>query len=128
MKILKIIQTILLTFFGGLTVFLTTSVIFDLFGIREMEGNYVSFIVYANLISGILYLIAAFTAWINPKQSFSVLLASLLLLIVAFVALQFHINSGGIHEEKTVKAMLFRTSFTAVMAVIGWFNLKKIKV
>jgi hypothetical protein len=36
---------ILLTGFGLLTLFLSTSVIFDLFGIRAKEGNYVLFVV-----------------------------------------------------------------------------------
>lgn len=127
MKALKIIQTVLLTFFGGMTIFMATSVVFDLFGIREMEGNYVPFIVYANLICGVLYLIAAYTAWVKPKFSFKVLFVSLVLLIVAFIALQVYIKNGGIYEEKTVKAMLFRMSFTALMGVIGWYNLKKIR-
>lgn len=125
MKALKIIQTVLLSFFGLLTVFMASSVIFDLFGIREKEGNYVLFIVYTNLICGILYLLAAYTTWIEPKLSFKTLLVSLSLLIIAFVAFQFYIHNGGIHEEKTVKAMLFRIVFTAIMAGIGWLNLKK---
>lgn len=125
MKALKIIQTVLLSFFGLLTVFMASSVIFDLFGIREKEGNYVLFIVYTNLICGILYLLAAYTTWTKPKLSFKTLLVSLSLLIIAFVAFQFYIHNGGIHEEKTVKAMLFRIVFTAIMTGIGWLNLKK---
>src|SRR5690606_14650991 len=101
------------------------SVIFDLFGIREKEGNYVLFIVYTNLICGILYLLAAYTTWTGPKLSFKTLLVSLSLLIIAFVAFQFYIHNGGIHEEKTVKAMLFRIVFTAIMTGISWLNLKK---
>ncbi len=125
MKALKIIQTVLLSFFGLLTVFMASSVIFDLFGIREKEGNYVLFIVYTNLICGILYLLAAYTTWTKPKLSFKSLLISLSLLIIAFVAFLLYIQNGGIHEEKTVKAMLFRIVFTAVMTGIGWQNLKK---
>ncbi|MCO5259887.1 MAG: hypothetical protein M9916_07060 [Crocinitomicaceae bacterium] len=125
MKALKIIQTVLLSFFGLLTIFMASSVIFDLFGIREKEGNYVLFIVYTNLICGILYLLAAYTTWTKPKLSFKSLLFSLSLLIIAFVAFQFYIHNGGIHEEKTVKAMMFRIVFTAIMTGIGWLNLKK---
>lgn len=124
MKALKIIQTILLSFFGLVTVFMASSVIFDLFGIREKEGNYVLFIVYTNLICGILYLLAAYTTWTKPKLSFKSLLISLSLLIIAFVAFLLYIQNGGIHEEKTVKAMLFRIVFTAIMTGIGWLNLK----
>jgi hypothetical protein len=38
--VLKIIA-VLLAFFALLTLFLSTSIIFDLFDIREREGNYV---------------------------------------------------------------------------------------
>ena len=46
--------------FGLLTLLLSTSVIFDLFGVRAKEGNYVLFVVWANFISSILYLFAAY--------------------------------------------------------------------
>lgn len=125
MKALKIIQTILLSFFGLVTVFMASSVIFNLFGIREKEGNYVLFIVYTNLVCGILYLLAAYTTWTTPKLSFTSLVVSLALLIVAFIAFQFYIYNGGIHEAKTIKAMVFRIVFTAIMTGIGWLSIKK---
>lgn len=128
MKALKIIQTILLSFFGLVTVFMASSVIFDLFGIREKEGNYVLFIVYTNLICGILYLLAAYTTWTKPKLSFKSLLFSLSLLIIAFVAFLLYIQNGGIHEEKTVNAMIFRIVFTGLMTGIGWLSIKKKKL
>jgi hypothetical protein len=58
----RYIQYILATIlagFGLLTLFLSSSVIFDLFGIRAKEGNYVLFVVWSNFISSILYLFAA---------------------------------------------------------------------
>lgn len=125
MKTLKIIQTILLIIIGGITVFMSTSVILDLFGIRENQGSYVLFIVYTNLICGIIYLMAAYTAWVKPRLSFRGLIISLLLLIVAFIAFQFYINNGGMHEGRTVKAMIFRIVFTAIMAGIGWLAIRK---
>jgi hypothetical protein len=48
-------SAVILTAFGLLTLFLSTSVIFDLFGIRAKEGNYVLFVVWSNFISSILY-------------------------------------------------------------------------
>ena len=53
-------SAVILTAFGLLTLFLSTSVIFDLFGIRAKEGNYVLFVVWSNFISSILYLFAAY--------------------------------------------------------------------
>jgi predicted RND superfamily exporter protein len=59
-KIIPYLLAAILTGFGLLTLFLSSSVIFDLFGIRAKEGNYVLFVVWANFISSILYLFAAY--------------------------------------------------------------------
>lgn len=125
MKALKIIQTVLLSIIGAVSVFMTTATIFDLFGMQEKHGNYVLFIVYTNLTCGILYLIAAYTAWVKPMLSFRALCIALVLLIVAFIAFLLYINNGGIHEARTVRAMIFRIIFTAVMVGIGWWGIKK---
>ena len=102
MKILKIIQSLLLTGFGALSVFMTLSIIFDWFGIREKEENYVLFIVYTNLVCGLIYLYAAYINWKKQQNSFYVLALATGILIVAFVALQVYASNGGIHEAKTI--------------------------
>jgi hypothetical protein len=124
-KRLPYISAVLLTGFGLLTLFLSTSVIFDLFGIRDKEGNYVLFVVWANFFSSILYLIAAFGFIKLKSWTYKVLLLSVLILVVAFLGLLLHINNGGIYETKTVGAMLFRTSITAVFALIAYFSISK---
>ncbi|MCC7453637.1 MAG: hypothetical protein IT222_05680, partial [Crocinitomix sp.] len=56
----KYVLATILFAFGLLTVFLTGSVLLDLFGMREKEGHYVLAIVWANLIAGIVYLLTAY--------------------------------------------------------------------
>lgn len=124
-KGIKILQSLFLSVFGALSVFMTISIIFDWFGMREKEGNYVLFIVYTNLVCGFIYLYAAAIIWKKPKNSFCVLAISTVLLILAFVALQVYANNGGMHEEKTLYAMLFRIGFTAVMTAISFYIFKK---
>ncbi len=92
------ITAILLAAFGLLTLFLSASVIFDLFGIREREGNYVLFIVWSNFIGSILYLISAYGLIRKMNYTPKLLGVSALILIAAFIALMAHINSGGLHE------------------------------
>lgn len=75
--------------FGLLTLFLSTSVIFDLFGIRAKEGNYVLFVVWSNFISSILYLSAAYGFIKGNKWTASLLGISTLILIAAFIGLKF---------------------------------------
>lgn len=124
-NIIKYIIIIVLTGFGALSVFLTLSIIFDLFGIREKEGNYVPFIVYTNLVCGILYLMAAFQNWKEKKSSVYLLSIATIILIAAYSALLVYVNQGGIHEAKTLSAMLFRIVFTAVLAGLSFLLIRK---
>ena len=108
--------------FGLLTLFLSTSVIFDLFGIRAKEGNYVLFVVWANFISSLLYLFAAYGFVKAKKWTVKILGISASFLTVAFIGLIFHINSGGIYETKTIGAMIFRISVTRAFTAIAYFS------
>lgn len=124
-KLVPYIAAILLFAFGLLTLFLSTSVIFDLFGIRAKEGNYVLFVVWSNFISSVIYLIAACGFLKSIAWTRNVLLFSVIVLISALIGLLLHINSGGIYETKTVGAMIFRTSLTIVFALIAHFTITK---
>jgi magnesium-transporting ATPase (P-type) len=118
-------SAVILTAFGLLTLFLSTSVIFDLFGIRAKEGNYVLFVVWSNFISSILYLLAAYGFAKSKKWTVTLLGISTLILIAAFIGLKIHINSGGIYETKTIGAMIFRIAVTLVFAIIAFFTINK---
>lgn len=124
-KILPYLFATLLAGFGLLTLFLSTSVIFDLFGIRAKEGNYVLFVVWSNFISSFLYLFAAYGFIKNKRWTATLLGISTLILLAAFIGLKIHINSGGIYEAKTVGAMIFRIAVTFVFAIIAFFIINK---
>ncbi|HUH46813.1 MAG TPA: hypothetical protein VLZ54_06650 [Arenibacter sp.] len=120
----RYILAVILTGFGLLTLFLSTSVLFDLFGIRAKQGSYVPFVVGANFICSILYLFAAY-GFIKSKRWTTLFLGgSLLLLIATFIGLNMHISSGGIYEERTLGAMLFRMVVTFVFTIIAYFKIK----
>ena len=127
-KILPYLFAIILAGFGLLTLFLSTSVIFDLFGIRAKEGNYVLFVVWSNFISSILYLFAAYGFIKNKRWTATLLGISTLILLAAFIGLKIHINSGGIYEAKTVAAMIFRISVTFVLVIIAFLTITKNKL
>jgi hypothetical protein len=112
---------IVLAGFGLLTIFLSSSVIFDLFGIREKEGNYVPLVVWANFFSSILYLVAAYGLFKMKKWPVWLLVVSVFTLVAAFIGLKIHITDGGLYEAKTVNAMLFRIGLTVLMAVASYF-------
>lgn len=117
----KIVLTVLILF-GLLTLFLSGSIIFDLFGMRALEGNYVDFIIWANFISSLLYIITAFD-FIKKKQwNWFYLAISFLILIIASISFWFYLENGGIHEAKTIKAIIFRTIFTGILFGITYFK------
>lgn len=109
----------LLAVFGFITLFMSTAVIFDLFGLREKEGNYVPFVVGSNFISGLLYLPAALGLFKRNNRAIILLIIAAVLLILTFIALIFHIKAGGIYETKTIAALLFRILLTIVIMILG---------
>lgn len=123
-KALPYLIAVVLAGFGLLTLFLSGSVIFDLFGIREKEGSYVPLVVWANFISSILYLVAAYGLFKMKKWSVWLLVVSVFILVAAFIGLKIHINDGGLYEAKTVNAMLFRIGLTVFIAGSSYFLLQ----
>ena len=118
-KYIQYISASMLILFGLITLFLSTSVILDLFDIRAKEGNYVLFVVWANFISSIIYLFAAYGLLKTKKWTAPILFTSVFILAVAFIGLLVHINNGGIYETKTIGAMIFRTLLTLLFAIIA---------
>lgn len=125
---MKIVKIVLLTFifsFGALTLFMSGSVIFDLFGIRNLEGNYVSFIVWINFIGSFMYFMAGYGIWKSQSWSVYVFGAIIVLLSIGYIGLLIHIYDGGLYEGKTVNAMLFRMVITLIVFFLSRYLLKK---
>lgn len=122
--ILKAVAVVLFIF-AIMTLFMSGSVIFDLFGMRAKEGNFVPFIVGANFICSLLYLPAAYGFFAKKKWTPRLLVIAAGFLAISFIGLLFHINSGGLYEERTVRAMLFRISVTGLFAVLAWYFISK---
>ena len=118
-SIVLIIVGFLIALFGIITLFMSTAVIFGLFDIREKEGNYVLFVVIANFICAFLYLAAAYGFFTKKKWTTWVLNIAVGVLVITFIGLGIHIYSGGIYEQKTVYAMMFRTLVTIGFLLIS---------
>ncbi|WP_149276612.1 hypothetical protein [Pareuzebyella sediminis] len=119
-KIISIIAAIILTAFGLLTLYLSSSILFDWFGVRAKQGNYVLFIVGTNFLCSILYLTAAYGLYKSKEWTFKLLLTALILLSIGFIGLLVHISMGGLYETKTVGAMIFR-----IVLTIGFIRITK---
>lgn len=121
---LNLMAAVLLAF-GLLTLFLSSSLLLDLFGIREKEGNYVLIVVWANLISSLIYLSSADDFIKSRKWTIYLLASSVLIMILAYIGFIFHVNGGRLHETKTFGALAFRTGFSTVSALIAFFIVAK---
>ena len=126
-KKLHYLIALLLATFGLLTMFLSASVIFDLFGIRAKEGNYVLFIVWANFISSIIYLVASYGFIKNKNWTSTILGISALILVNAFIGFIIYINADGVYETKTIGAMIFRIVVTIIFVAFAYFTINKKK-
>lgn len=126
-KYIPFVLAFFLSVFGILTLFLSTSVIFDLFNIRAREGNYVLFVVWSNFISSILYLFASYGFLKSKKWTATLLGISTAVLTIAFIGLKIHANFGGLYETKTIGAMVFRISVSFIFTLLSYFTITKNK-
>ncbi|HNP68875.1 MAG TPA: hypothetical protein PKH16_13290 [Aequorivita sp.] len=124
-KVFRYVIAVLLIVFALLTLFLSSSVIFDWFGIRAKEGNYVPLVVWANFMVSLLYLLASYGYLFLKKWSLSVMLIAVIILVLAYIGLFIYINNDGLYESRTIGAMLFRILVTLFFAGMIYYGLKK---
>ena len=87
----KYLLIIVLLLFGALTLFLSSAVLLDLFGMRAKEGNYVLIVVWANFIASILYLSAAYAIFKEKRWMVKPLVLALVVLIIGQIGFWVHI-------------------------------------
>ncbi len=119
----KYLLIIVLLLFGALTLFLSSAVLLDLFGMRAKEGNYVLIVVWANFIASILYLSAAYAIFKEKRWMVKPLVLALVVLIIGQIGFWVHIINEGVYETKTIGAMIFRIFFTSFLLIMT-FQLK----
>ena len=122
-KVLSVVAIL----FGALTLFSGGSTLFIDGQARANAGNYVGFVVWFNFLIGFAYIRAGL--WLfkwkicGIRAAFAI--AGLTLLV--FVMFGIHIYTGGAYEQKTVGAMILRSSVWTVIALYTgyvWRNRK----
>ncbi|TQD36980.1 hypothetical protein [Haloflavibacter putidus] len=124
-KVIRIIIALVLFLFAAVTLFMSSAVLFDWFGIRAKQGNFVPFIVKTNLTAGVLYLLVLYGFLKSEKWAFWVMLTVALILLYAFGLFYIHIHTGGLYENKTIAAMAFRILLTLIISGFIYINLNK---
>lgn len=122
-KVFRYVLGIVIIAFASVTVFMSSSVIFDWFGMRESQGDYVPFIVWTNFIAGLIYLISAFGFIKAKKWTFWILATTTVLLIFALIILVLYIDEGGIFKVETLWAMGFRILLSAVFSAFAYYKI-----
>ena len=111
--------------FGLLTIFAGGSVILDLFGMRAKEGNYVSYVVWASFISGILYIFAAYGFFKNKIWTKTILMYAIYILLAGFVGLIIWI----LQKEPYETAIIFKLSFRVLLSVgLYWVARNQLRI
>ena len=124
-KLLPKITAAVLAAFGLLTLFLSSSLIFDLFDMRARQGNYVLIVVWANFICSFFYLFAAYGFAMAKKWTTKLLGAAVIVLVAASIGFVFHVHAGGLFETRTIGALAFRIVITSIFAVLAHFMFSK---
>ena len=122
---IRYIAAFILTAFALLTLYLSSSLIFDLNGVRAEEGDYVLIVVWANFICSILYLFSAYGFMKAKKQTILYLGVAILVLLSAFILFGIHIYTGGIYMTKTIGAMIFRILVTVIFGAVAYYTINK---
>ena len=122
---IRYIAAFIITAFALLTLYLSSSLIFDLNGVRANEGDYVLSVVWANFICSILYLFAAYGFVKAKKQTILYLGVTILVLVSAFILFGIHIYTGENYMTKTIGAMIFRIVVKAIFAAVAYFTINK---
>ena len=118
-KLPRIVLGLVVIAFGALTLFLSASVLLDLFGIRERESPFVLAVVIANLFASFLYLPAGAGLLMKQRWSAPLLAAAVGVLLVGALILTLHITEGGAYRTATIGALTFRMLLTLAFHLLA---------
>lgn len=111
----KNILSLAAAIFGLITLFASSSVLFDYSNIMEKEGNYPSFILWANLLTSPLFLLVAIGFKHSKKWTLHLLLGILIILAVSLIFFFQLIKNEGAYETETIVALSIRIAFTSML-------------
>lgn len=114
--------------FGMVTLFASSNVLFNYTTVFQKSGNYPSFILWMNLLTGPLYIMAAIGLKYSKRWALHLLLV---IVIMLFINLGFFIllmTNDGDYEPDTLMALAFRIAFTGTLAFFAFDRtIKEIK-
>lgn len=114
-----IIAGIVSLLFGLVTIFEGGSVILDIPGARESHGDFIWFVVWANVICAFFYIASSYGFFKLKNWTKSLLKISIIILVLTFAGLLIWIFLKNPFEKKTVIAMTGRLIVTVILFIIA---------
>ncbi len=118
------ILSVIAVLFGLLTLKAGGSVIFNIGSARQVEGNFVPFVVWFNFLSGFFYIAAGTGLWIQKRWAVSLSIALLISIVITYVFFWIHALNGGPYEMRTVYAMALRTFLWTVISIASYKQIR----
>ena len=118
-------SSFLLLLLGVYNLFVAVSLLFYSPEFKKVEGNFIYFIIFINLLSAIIYLTGSFGFFKEKAWIISFLFFSSLILVVSFIGLLVHVLTGGSYDEKIILTITFRTFITFIFTGVAWKYLSK---
>lgn len=122
---IKNLITLALIVFASISVFISSTVLLDWFGMREKSGVYIPFMMKINLTVGLLYFIIAYGFIKSQQWAAWAMLGVTLLLCYTFALFYLHIHTGGMYEQRTIAFMIIRIVLSLIFARLMYVNTEK---
>lgn len=106
--------------FGVITFFASSSVLFNITTVFQKNGNYPSFILWMNLLSSPLYLLAAVGLKSSKVWALHLLLVILIMLFLSLTYFILLIKNNENYELETFMALSIRIAFTSTLAFFAF--------
>jgi len=115
LRILSVIAVV----FGLLTLKAGGSVIFNIGSARQVEWNFVPFVVWFNFLSGFFYIAAGIGLWLQRRWAVTLSIALVISISITYIVFGIHVLNGGPYEMRTVYAMALRTFVWGVISIVS---------
>ena len=120
LRILSVIAVV----FGLLTLKAGGSVIFNIGSARQVEGNFVPFVVWFNFLSGFFYIAAGIGLWLQRRWAVTLSIALVISISITYIVFGIHVLNGGPYEMRTVYAMALRTFLWTVISIASYKQIR----
>jgi hypothetical protein len=90
---------------------------------RAAAGNYVPFVLWFNFLMGFLYIAAGVGIWLQKRWAAWLAIFIALATLAVFAAFGVHISQGGLYEQRTLKAMILRSSVWTFISLVSYFRI-----